>query len=74
MIRGITTEKALQISDLFPSALSLWRHFKSLPDEKSRQLSFCDWKTPDAQRRFGLVLSKRIYRVFYSLYSPDDSL
>ncbi|PJF18267.1 Angio-associated migratory cell, partial [Paramicrosporidium saccamoebae] len=53
-IRQLTVEKAAAITQKFPSALSLWRHYQSLATEKSREHYFKEWEVSESQRKFGL--------------------
>lgn len=74
MVKQLTVEKAIAITQKFPSILSLWKLYQSLPDERSREHYFKDWMASSSQRKFGLVLSRRLYKIFCSDYRIDNSL
>lgn len=65
-IRQLTAEKAAAIVEKFPTLLSLYRLYSSIPEERTREQHFKDWSVDgDPQRRFGPALSKRIYRLVH---------
>lgn len=64
-IRGISADKAALISEKFPSPISLYKLYASLSEEKARENYFKYWSVEDTNRKFGSVLSKRLYESFY---------
>lgn len=63
-IRHMSAEKAALIVEQFPTPLALFEHFQALPSAQARREYFKDWLPANQVRKFGSVLSQRIYETF----------
>lgn len=65
-IRSMSVEKASQIVHRFPTPMTLYQMYASLPDDQSRKDYFKDWQPDGHSKKFGPVLSLKIYETFWS--------
>lgn len=69
-IRHMSAERAALISDQYPTPIALYEMFKRLPDDKRRREFFSSWVVPGSVRRFGPMLSERIFETFWIPTAP----
>lgn len=64
-VPSLSADKAVYISASFPTAISMYELYCTLPDDDARKEYFTNWTLPGQSRRFGPALSLRIYETFW---------
>lgn len=70
-IKQLSIEKATAIIERFPTFASLYRHYDNMKTE-DKEIFFKDWTIDSSRRKFGPILSRRIYTLFNVYLYPNN--
>jgi crossover junction endonuclease MUS81 len=65
-IKQMSADRAACIAERFPTPLSLYQMFSALPDDETRREYFKEWAAEGYTKKFGPVLSQRIFETFWT--------